>query len=321
MSKKFAKYDSEIIKKYNEGLSCKAISDLFNNEFSSTYVRNLLKRNNIELRTKGGRNKIDTSEIIRLYTEEKLSLQEIANRTGRKSLESIRQLLLNANVTMRNRASKKDWNLNESYFNEINSEFKAYILGYLIADGNVYERKDSNPCIRMEIHEKDKYILEIFKKELNSDNKIRYGNSEKRKHHVTFSVHSEEIFNDLSKYGIVPNKTFKTYLPTNIDKSLMRHLIRGLMDGDGWVAKKDAFIGFIGTEQLMDDVKNYLKEELDIDGILVEKDENTHITELWFANKKDKKILYEYLYKESNYYLTRKFNNLESYLKKVGLLE
>jgi hypothetical protein len=37
---------------------------------------------------------------------------------------------------------------------------------------------------------------------------------------------------DLSKYGVVPRKSYYTYLP-KIDDKYMNHLIRGILDGDG----------------------------------------------------------------------------------------
>ena len=49
------------------------------------------------------------------------------------------------------------------FFENIDSEEKAYFLGFLMADGNVYVRKQSQPCIRLEISVKDLEILERFK--------------------------------------------------------------------------------------------------------------------------------------------------------------
>lgn len=60
---------------------------------------------------------------------------------------------------------------------------------------------------------------------------------------------------DLSKFGVVPRKTSTTFLP-EIKESLMPHLIRGLIDGDGWITethtannKSHLVIGFCGSEK------------------------------------------------------------------------
>lgn len=58
------------------------------------------------------------------------------------------------------------------FFENIDSEEKAYFLGFLMADGNVYVRKQSQPCIRLEISVKDLEILERFKMVIESKNSI-----------------------------------------------------------------------------------------------------------------------------------------------------
>ena len=323
MRKKNLEFTDEIIKLYKEGLSCEAISKHFEKKFSATHVRNVLKDNNVPMRTKGGCTIIDESILIDMYVNQKMSLQDIADKTGRKSLESIRQIMLKNNIPLRNRAalSKKDTTLNEDFFEMIDTEFKAYILGFLITDGNVSERTNSQPRIRIQIHDKDEYILEEFKKQLNSSNKINHFNEDKRKNHVELCVHSQKMFDDLSNYGVVPNKTWNTYLPDNIPNDLISHLIRGIMDGDGWIAKKDAFIGFIGTNKLMHQIKDQIQSELSIEGKICIKNDDTELSELWYADNNSKKLMYHYLYDNANYYLVRKKDNLENFLKDKGLLD
>ena len=49
---------------------------------------------------------------------------------------------------------------NEDYFNVIDSELKAYLLGYFLADGCITNPTKGNKCISMCLQEKDRYILE-----------------------------------------------------------------------------------------------------------------------------------------------------------------
>ena len=54
----------------------------------------------------------------------------------------------------------KKINKNEEYFNVIDSEKKAYLLGYFLADGCVTNPSNGKKCISMCLQEQDKYILE-----------------------------------------------------------------------------------------------------------------------------------------------------------------
>ena len=157
--------------------------------------------------------------------------------------------------------------------------------------------------------------------ELKSSNKISISGSksgeERRLNHRSFSIHSQEIFDSLSKYGVVPNKTWLTYLPILDDKSLMRHLIRGIIDGDGWVQQKRGNIGLCGNRQLLLDITQYLEDELGIQKPTVHiKNKNSEFSSLEYCKKEYKEILFDYLYKDSEYYLIRKKENLENYLVK-----
>lgn len=49
---------------------------------------------------------------------------------------------------------------NENYFNEIDTELKAYLLGFFLADGCVIQPATGNKCISMCLQEQDKCVLE-----------------------------------------------------------------------------------------------------------------------------------------------------------------
>lgn len=93
----------------------------------------------------------------------------------------------------------------ENFFENIDSEEKAYFLGFLMADGNVYVRKQSQPCIRLEISVKDLEILERFKMAIESKNSICFD----KRNCCSLKVHSskkdaeslrEYMYNDATIY-------------------------------------------------------------------------------------------------------------------------
>ena len=69
---------------------------------------------------------------------------------------------------------------------------------------------------------------------------------------------SEKMFNDLSKYGIIPRKTSKEYIPENISNEMIHHFIRGCFDGDGsvFVSKNYLRIAYYGSHKICQDILN-----------------------------------------------------------------
>jgi len=141
-----------------------------------------------------------------------LSTKNIGKEFG-YSGEFIRQLLINNDISLRkyNEINKK-YDVNETLFDNIDCEEKAYFLGLLFSDGNVHSKYNA---ITLKLNDKDKDILiklsnMIYGKDIlykSNDNYI-----------LKFSNHN--IKNKLIDLGCVPNKTFKLKFP-NIDKNLL----------------------------------------------------------------------------------------------------
>lgn len=206
---------------------------------------------------------------------------------------------------------------NENYFETIDTEKKAYFLGFLMADGCIKTR-ECQPCITMQLKSTDKYILEELKAELNTDNIIEYN---KKRDHSTLRVHSQKMADDLEKYGIVPRKTGQEKLPLELlPDDMVRHFIRGFFDGDGWITLTSSHgkpnrrlgIGFAGNVDMLTDIKNYFVEKLQ--GSF---NANPYIyndrakgydgfSELIFYKLSDCVKICEWLYKDATVFLTRK---------------
>jgi hypothetical protein len=116
---------------------------------------------------------------------------------------------------------------NVDYFEKIDTEDKAYFLGFIIADGNIGENSNS-----ISIIQKDPYILYEFKKyiEFSGDIYLPY----KNRNICTINFSSSKTKNDLSKLGVFSNKTYTIKYP-DIPEELQNHFIRGVFDGDGCI--------------------------------------------------------------------------------------
>jgi hypothetical protein len=154
---------------------------------------------------------------------------------------------------------KLDKNLNINYFNVIDSEYKAYILGFILADGNI-SKTTNRVCITL--NEKDIEILEFIKKELHSNNSIRkYDVYDKRTNkinkQIVFQFSSKKIKESLSNIGINYNKTLSFVKPYNIPDQFINHFLRGLFDGDGYIDFNRVRISIISTKEFLGYINEY----------------------------------------------------------------
>lgn len=122
-----------------------------------------------------------------------------------------------------------------NYFETIDCGNKAYIIGFLASDGNLYKRDNHEGQIQIILHKKDKEILERILKVMHSDHPIKLGTT-KETACITFV--SDKMYNDLLKIGLTPNKTLDLHIQEifeHIPKQFWPDFLRGYLDGDGSV--------------------------------------------------------------------------------------
>lgn len=153
-------------------------------------------------------------------------------------------------------------NYNRNIFNQIDSNEKAYWLGFIVADGYLNTNKH---MLRIKLGNKDRDHLIKF---------IRFigGNEEMLKseiHSLTgnenfyVSLYSKEIMNDLLALGIEQAKSGKEKV-CDIDAKYHRDFIRGLWDGDGFIRENLTGIGLVGSEEILTFVQGYFNRELGV---------------------------------------------------------
>ena len=127
-------------------------------------------------------------------------------------------------------------NINSNIFNTIDTEEKAYWLGFLYADGNVLD----NNTISLELSTVDKEHLIKFNSFLNTT-----------------------IKNSLVNLGCIPRKSLVLRFPKDkqVPKRLKRHFVRGYIDGDGSIYKSNnnIHISILGTEHFLENLVKYFK--------------------------------------------------------------
>ena len=105
----------------------------------------------------------------------------------------------------------RKYNLNENYFDNIDNQNKAYLLGLLYSDGNIYTVAGKSHVITFAQRSDREELVNFFKEELESDRPIVYQikqlkNGELHKH-ARFVINSKKICDDLQKLGIYNKKS------------------------------------------------------------------------------------------------------------------
>lgn len=271
-------------------------------------ISKVLKDNNVKLRSNNGGRIINPrveEEIVKLYTNSYYTQTQLGEKFNCSSYV-IHNILKRNNIAIVTKPRKNIKQL-DNYFDEINSEHKAYWLGFIFADGSV---SNSNQ-LSIEIHEKDKYLLEKFKDDLQLNSKISIRN---RKNTTTCCVRvsSPHMVQTLKQYGIVPNKTNVTKHLPKIREDLIPHFLRGLIDGDGWITqdKNGRFhIGYVTNHiSVCEDFKTYCNIIIDgkCDAKITYKNHDKHPC-FQIQNQKIIKQLASALYKDNTICLSRKY--------------
>jgi DNA-binding transcriptional regulator WhiA len=226
--------------------------------------------------------------------------------------------------------------IKDDFFTFIDSEEKAYLLGFFIADGSIYQALDSYSFkFSVALSEKDIEIVKLYQKFICPTHKIQSGHYTKgvidRKPTKTIVWNSVEMYTTLKNdYNVGLRKTYDLDFQfpfEKIPKELIRHFIRGFFDGDGHISfnqkTRQFTLGFYST------ALPFLKQ---IGNIFVDTFKVTAVYDstvktimrlycLRFKNNQKRREfiqnLYNYFYDNSNYYLIRKKVKFENYLNTV----
>ena len=206
-------------------------------------------------------------------------------------------------------ANYSKYKVNENYFDNIDTHDKAYIVGLLFADGCNHEERNT---ISLELQETDKDIVENINKIINIDRPIYYYNYVGKYGHkqgtYTMLCCNKHISEQLHNLGMVKNKSLILDYPSWIDDELFPSLLRGYIDGDGWVSKKT--IGFMSSDKFCYGVQEYLKDKLDIESKVMDmkREYNEHTKTLYIANFMDKQRISEIMFSNGQLKMQRKYD-------------
>jgi hypothetical protein len=213
---------------------------------------------------------------------------------------------------------KKKYSCDEDFFETIDTEEKAYWLGFIAADGCVLkeDRLKYPHLLKIKLANKDLIHLCKFRDGIGSDNPIKKIDQDGYKL-CSICIYSTKICKDLIKLGIVPNKSL--ILNVNIDdipKYLHRHFWRGYFDGDGGYhldRKNNWGAEIAGTKQMLKSFVSFLKSYR-IHERTITKKKNIYVVK-YRGNIVTKKVSH-ILYSDSCVFLDRKFKQYKQIQRK-----
>ena len=302
-------------------ISCAQIAKHFG--IGSATVRRRLKALGVEIIQHPHAGIFDTKEVLKLY-EGGTPIWKIAKKF-KSSEETISKVLKEQGVTV-----KKKLVFDEHIFDSIDTEEKAYWLGFIWADGcvvNSYvERKSCSVEIGISIKDfnhlekfcefiglpKDRIHIRKTKETTVNGKLVNPGLS------CRVQLSSKHMWNQLINLGCCPNKTYNEIFPClDIFKTpdLIHHFIRGFFDGDGWVyidCQNHLITGICGQEQFLIELRKLLPVKLQ--NISLYKIPNTEVIRVLKWAVDNSKIFLNYIYKDATIWLDRKFNISAPYI-------
>lgn len=207
----------------------------------------------------------------------------------------------------------RKFRVNDDFFDVIDSEIKAYLLGFLYADGYI----SADGRIGVLLNEKDIEIMNLIHDFISPNSEIKHINYQnfKRNPQVKIRFKSKQTYKRLQEFGFTTDKTHHNCeILSKIPEDFKRHFIRGYCDGDGSVRftknyNKDNItywvnLGIVfcnGVPKILEEIKDFFGFECD-----VKKHESWYT--LSYYKKEYVKPICELLYTDCTYYLKRKYD-------------
>ena len=243
---------------------------------------------------------MNSEKIINLYAEGHGAnyIAKLYNSTP----HYVYKILKQNNIRIRSHREKSlKYTVNNNYFDEINSEDKAYWLGFLSADGYI----SNNNLIGLALSIKDEEHIYKFKASINAtypvNQYIASGYSTNK--YSRLVINSPQMWESLTALGFTKTKTYDLRFP-KLDNNLYAHYIRGYFDGDGsWSISKKSLSGYTMKICGNDNFLKVMADHLSLSHNFIHKHKSIYCLE---KSGKDVLRLMNYMYSNATIFLSRK---------------
>lgn len=290
-----------------QGLSCTKIGKKIGT--TAATISSFLKKNGINVINKQNIINCDIeNDIIPRYIKGE-SLSKLSKEFN-VSVKTLSRKLKEKGIVIINYQNKAKFD--ETIFDNIDTEEKAYWLGFIFADGYLSSRDYG---FELSLKGSDvEHLYKFNKFTKHNKNNVKLGEAkfgDKVFIRCRWGIVNKHLWTTLNSYGCTPRKSLTLEFPFLSDKNLIRHFIRGYFDGDGCLSyhirKNKIFpkITFLGTMKFLNVLQNNLNKNIKTTILSDKRMKNTYILSISTTDVLD---FLDYLYKDSSIYLDRKFN-------------
>lgn len=311
-----------IVENYNQFQNKQLLSKKFS--VSPKSIEKILKKNHVEIRKTGkymGKylSEHDVKNILFEYKNG--TSQIIIMKKYKISAKKLVKILKKNVVPIRERQKHK---LNKDYFLKIDSKYKAYFLGLIMADGCVYKSRPTDTEVgkfAISLQERDYYLLSKLKEEIEIDKELKFTErDETRQNTYTLSFADGVFCKNLYTLGCTDRKSFTLLFP-KIEKQFLSSFILGYFDGDGSISicKKlnKGNMNFISSLFFTKELQNKINEICKTGGNISDREckNNKQISTLSYCGNLQILRIFNFLYRENDFFLKRKYNKFLELIK------
>lgn len=239
----------------------------------------------------------------------------IAKSIG-KTVKQVNDKACNMGLKKENMTS---YSIDETFFEKINTEEKAYWLGFLYADGSIVERLNRNKTriksltLEVGLSDCDRTHLEKFKIAIGFGGNIKSKYTtinDRRIKTARLVVYNTKMCRDLISLGCTPRKSLTLKFPSRdiVPDEYIDDFIRGYFDGDGCVFHNhnnlSYVINFVGTREFIEGMFEIVSKKININKTKVVKKGNAY--QVAWSGYSNFVNWGSYLYEKSNVFLDRK---------------
>lgn len=212
------------------------------------------------------------------------------------------------------RRNSRSIQCDETYFDVIDTEEKAYFLGIMYSDGcNTKEGLVVTLC------EPDQYLLSAFAKAIGSSTKLRLERKRKVFHKSKYrlAIYSTKISRSLTKQGCIPRKSLVLKFPNleQVPEHLMSHFLRGVFDGDGsiYFSEKKLGVSITGSPFFCQGAQEFIEKRLNAKPCL---ESYSHsLAKNIKLSTRGAIVFLDYLYSDATVKMARKYEKFILYLR------
>lgn len=198
-------------------------------------------------------------------------------------------------------------------FEKIDSEEKAYWLGFLEADGCVHSG-EGDYRIELGLKKEDYHHLEKYRKFIGRNNKISYRSNTNS---YRFNFRDKKVHSDLIKLGCVPQKSLILQFPTKqqVPDELLLPFLRGYFDGDGSFWYKNRFgLNVLSSKDFLNGLKQRYIPFSKLNIYPIHYDRPDKGQRIQTGNRQLVNQFLNDIYIDANIYLDRKYHKYLNYL-------